>query len=819
MSRFKYQVRQHVSPTVAPLSAAIGLALSATSLQAATITVTTLNDGSVPGQCTLRDALVAANGDSAVAGCSAGMGADNIVFQPGLSGTLNLTGGYLPISTPVTVTGPGPDQIRIVGDGTDRLIASSSTTTEISGLRLENGYINDSFGGAALAAVGSDVRLSNCEIVGNASGPTSYGGAIVAVSSLLEIDQCTLSGNTVEGVILLRGGSYAFGGGVLAVTSEVTISGSTFENNGADLYGGGLALIDATASISNSSFTDNEALIGGAISLGDTSLLTMSDSFITSNTAYAGGGLVVGSQSYAGLSNVELYGNNAIDTGGGALIGVGYAPPVILPEPSESENRGGGLDYSLTGPGALAIEDSRIAFNSANEFGGGLAAKYDSGVQVFATDVAYNDALVAMMPLITSKLGRGGGGPTSEGYGGGLATLNEAYIEVSDSYIRSNRADFGGGGFAGYGELLIEDSVVSSNEATIGGGLLAGTEAPPSTPLNDPQTRGGTGPGTTGQVEVYNSLVADNRANYGGGVASFYGGVAGVAESNVSENVAYAGGGGLLAYESALISTNTVIADNTAYRGGGVWTEGVDSSVIISGAWVRGNSATYAGGLALQSGFDRLKYSLVDDNSAVTVGGVFMSGPPSADSRIVNSTVTRNTAETVGGLFTDLATLEFVTISDNSATVALMPPDLPFNSRGLTENPGGAVLSGDVAVNSSIFSDNVSPGGTLDLSFDSPGVVTIDYSLIESPGAGVGAGTGNLIGLDPQLGILAANGGTTLTRALGPGSPARDSGDPTTSVINDQRGQPYPRVFNGRADMGAFEFIIDDIFDDRFEQP
>src|SRR5262245_41237448 len=64
-----------------------------------TYTVTTLADG-VAGS--LRDAVTQAN---------AHPGADTINFQPGLAGTIGLTGGELGITDDVTITGPGASQL------------------------------------------------------------------------------------------------------------------------------------------------------------------------------------------------------------------------------------------------------------------------------------------------------------------------------------------------------------------------------------------------------------------------------------------------------------------------------------------------------------------------------------------------------------------------------------------------------------------------------------------------------------------------------------------------------------------------------------
>jgi hypothetical protein len=61
--------------------------------------------------------------------------------------------------------------------------------------------------------------------------------------------------------------------------------------------------------------------------------------------------------------------------------------------------------------------------------------------------------------------------------------------------------------------------------------------------------------------------------------------------------------------------------------------------------------------------------------------------------------------------------------------------------------------------------------------------------------------------IDPLLAPLADNGGPTWTHALKAGSPAIDTGDPAFAPPpdTDQRGEGFPRVLNGRLDMGAFE--------------
>jgi hypothetical protein len=64
--------------------------------------------------------------------------------------------------------------------------------------------------------------------------------------------------------------------------------------------------------------------------------------------------------------------------------------------------------------------------------------------------------------------------------------------------------------------------------------------------------------------------------------------------------------------------------------------------------------------------------------------------------------------------------------------------------------------------------------------------------------------------IEPGLGPLHDHGGTTSVHALGAGSPALNAGDPSFAPPPefDQRGTGFPRVLDGRVDIGAVEGAV-----------
>src|SRR6185369_15849172 len=150
---------------------------------AATITVTTTADSAAgDGQCSLREAILAANSDAAVDACPAGAGPDVIVLPAGTY-ALTRTGagedagatGDLDIASDITLRGAGSATTVVRADGLgDRAIHVLSTgTATLEQLTIRGGAAR--FGGGIYNA--GSLALVGCAVTANtATGGAGAGG-------------------------------------------------------------------------------------------------------------------------------------------------------------------------------------------------------------------------------------------------------------------------------------------------------------------------------------------------------------------------------------------------------------------------------------------------------------------------------------------------------------------------------------------------------------------------------------------------------------------------------------------------------------------
>jgi hypothetical protein len=210
-------------------------------------TVTNTNDS---GTGSLRQAIIATPADGtidfALSGCPC---------------TIVLTSGELSITRPVTIIGPGPNQLTISGNNASRIfliIGPSSPLPKdqievaLEGIKIANGLAGIyppfpplNFGGGGIMSVNTRLTVRNSTISNNRA---EDGGGVQSVSGTAFIINCVISHNIAE----------TGGGGIIDDGGTLTISDSTISDNLAGFTAGGVvARVSTTLQISNSTIARN----------------------------------------------------------------------------------------------------------------------------------------------------------------------------------------------------------------------------------------------------------------------------------------------------------------------------------------------------------------------------------------------------------------------------------------------------------------------------------------------------------------------------------------------------------------------------------
>jgi hypothetical protein len=263
--------------------------------------------GTIPGHCSLREAIQAAQTAGSFNGCTISGGdsnADTIQLIPATTYTLSLTGG----NEDANATG----DLDIVGQaGTDDQLGI--TTTAAGRATIDANGLDRAFDvgpGLYPIAYMSSFGLANVEIKGGAG--VSDGGAVkVADATFFSLANSYIHDNAADAA------------GAIHVPVNTVIADSRIEGNTADAFGGIWTEGDLT--ISGTTVAGNHALNG------------------------PGGGIGIGSPFVdVSLTNSTVTGNDASTDGGGIYS---QADPANPPP---------------TGPGSLTIASSTVAGNHAD---------------------------------------------------------------------------------------------------------------------------------------------------------------------------------------------------------------------------------------------------------------------------------------------------------------------------------------------------------------------------------------------------------------------------------------------------------------------
>ncbi len=292
-------------------------AQSTTAVPGTTITVNTTEDESkTDGDCSLREAIKAANTNAKVDRCKAGSATerDAIIFALGEKARIVLRSTLPDIADPsglringlnASITISGNDRVRVF-----RVVADAELA--LLNLRVAEG---SAFGGGGIKNSGT-LRVTNSTFSENSESQScGVGGGISnEFNATLRVSNSTFSKN-----------SACAGGGISNHRGTLRVTNSTFSENSATGAGGGGGAIDndeGTLEVTNSTFSENSArgsAGGGIMNAG--SMLEVTNSTFSENSARDGGGIFHSGATPFGPAPVLRNTIVAYSTSGGNCVG------------------------------------------------------------------------------------------------------------------------------------------------------------------------------------------------------------------------------------------------------------------------------------------------------------------------------------------------------------------------------------------------------------------------------------------------------------------------------------------------------------------
>jgi CSLREA domain-containing protein len=420
------------------LAIAVSAALPLRSAEAAPIAVTTTTDElNTDGDCSLREAIRAANTNAAVDDCDAGENAQ--------TDTITVPAGTY------TLTVPGNDNDAAVGD-LDLRDNAAIDDLVIAGAGAATTIIQ----ACAVEQLAADCPAGH----GIADRVLNVFDAHVAISGLtIRHGRAPVQSNVRygSGIWVQR-----FNGGTALALTDVAVTKNGDSTGGNSSYGGGIANWYGALTLTRTTVSDNQATAGGGISnsfsdASGTATVLMTDSTVTGNTALMGGGIYNEESAAATCTNSTISDNRTrsgfgqspyTNTGAGFFNFRATATFTgCTIRDNVAANRGGGLLNATTHislPSVITLTDSTISGNRT-EVGGPAALLNDN-----ATATLTNCTISGNQAADTA---------------GGIYTLNGS-MNLRSTTITANRLLFpshGAGGIWASGPMVLRNTIIAGN--------------------------------------------------------------------------------------------------------------------------------------------------------------------------------------------------------------------------------------------------------------------------------------------------------------------------------------------------------------------
>jgi hypothetical protein len=243
----------------------------------------------------------------------------------------------------------------------------------------------------------------------------------------------------------------------------------------------------------------------------------------------------------------------------------------------------------------------------------------------------------------------------------------------------------------------------------------------------------------------------------------------------------------------------TFAAANASGNGGAILNGG--GNLLLQRMRITGNTASGEGGAIYNAYFAPGNVLTIEDselsgNHANKEGAIYFIG---YQLRISNSTLSGNSA------------------TDSVGAIGLQFGDAVIRNSSIVGNSAnfvGGIQAQDsqLVLESTILAQNTDSTGTNDINRTGSGTTSASNSLfsedVNATSVINGTNSANLIGVAPQLGPLANNGGPTNSHIPLAGSPAVGAGSNSQNYAYDQRGSGYPRDAGGAVDIGAIQQYV-----------
>ena len=619
----------------------------------------------------------------------------------------------------ITITGSQFDQNSSGSMG--GAIANMSGKTDYTGeINItDSGFTGNTAGngGAVWNGTNGKVNITNSTFSKNTAmlkdhslqqgGAITNGGEMTITGSTFEDNTANKRGGAIfnSGTLTVNGGSFdghkAGNGGAIynATNATLKITGTSFTNNTAAGWGGAILNSGATITVTDATFANNIAQGGAGGAIGNpaegTSSVTVSGTkFLNNHSVYDGG--AIGNYGGMKIENCLFEGNTAqlaFDEEKGT-----WTKPVT----DNTAVGGGAISLGAVSNSAVAsISGTTFKNNTSGTNGGAIAtrqaihadnsaAKLDIAA-TFIGNKAQQGGAIYNSFYTDNGLGKGAGVTVTGTFSGNEATSKGGAI-YNDGTLDKNSTKPSGG------VMTITDATFDNNKADFGGAIFnTGTLT-----INGGGFEGNTAKSAAGAI--YNAAdamltvdgvtFANNSSAIAGAINNRDGDVT-ITDSTFTGNDAGKSMGGAIRNDSGdttkdgtITITGSTFEGNKAGNGGAVW-NGFDGTVNITGSTFKGNTAVAGigqGGAITNADEMTITGSTFEGNQAGKLGGAIFNAANGKLTFNGTNTFTNNTA---AGNTNDIYNAGTITVAGGTTT---LNSGLILAAGSQTDVSGGALV-------------------------------------------------------------------------------------------------------------------------------